>query len=180
MALTLVDRAYHQECVVPIDINVGMQAVLDSTNAIRQAMRLVHVNARAAALDRDRAREAMLYAKLFALSSKSANGGLMIHALSAAAYERRALERLRGIVGHLSAEEKRDVLAILEPVGRGPTDTEPILERERALSTAKLGPLRTWILWVTSRSSDAAVQRFIENDAAIVKLNDEVLKLLGQ
>jgi hypothetical protein len=180
-ALKLVEQAMDQPYAVPLEYESGMQSVLDSVGPMRQAMRLLHANARIAELDGDEAREAILYAKLFALSSKSANGGLLIHALVASAYERLALKKVKEISGELAAPPKREVFALLASVNRQPTDVERVLERERVLVQKEHGTLfGSWMIWLTKSKSQPAIQRFIQSDAEIVELNQEVLDLLRQ
>lgn len=180
-ALKLVEQAIDQQHVVPIDYEAGMQAVLDSTGPVRQAMRLLHANARLAELEGDKAREAILYVKLFTLSSKSANGGLLVHAMAASAYEGLALNRLKEIVGELAAPQKSEVLALLASVKRQPTDIDRVLERERVLVKKEHGTLSgSWMIWLTKRNAQPAIQRFTQGDTEIVELNQEVLDLLRQ
>jgi hypothetical protein len=177
--LRLVKEAVDQQYVVPIDYEAGMQAVLDGIGPIRQAMRLLHTNARIAELEGDTAREAILYAKLFVLSSKSANGGLLVHASAASAYERLALARLHEIVGELTALQKSEVLALLASVNRQLTDIDRILEREHVLVKKEHGTLfGSLMIWQTKENTQPAIQRIIETDTEIVELNQEVMDQL--
>ena len=180
-ALKLVEQAMGQQYVVPIDYEAGMQAVLDGTGPIRQAMRLLHVNARVAELEGDNAREAILYVKLFSLSSKSATGGLLVHAMAASAYERVALNRLKEIAGVLTAPQKSEVSALLTSVNRLPTDIDRVLERERVLFMKEHGTLSgSWMILLTRRNPQPAIQQYAERDTEIVELNQQVLDLLRQ
>jgi hypothetical protein len=177
--LKLVEQAIDQQYMLPIDYEAGMQAVLDGTGPIRQAMRLLHANARIAELDGDTALEAILYAKLFTLANKSATGGLLVHASVASAYERLALKSLKEIVGELAAPQKSEVLALLASVNRQPTDIKRVLKREHVLVKKEHGTLfGSWMIWLTKENTQPAVQRFTQSDAEVVKLNEEVLDQL--
>jgi hypothetical protein len=180
-ALTLIEQSLDQPCIVPIDYEKGIQPLLDGIGPIRQAIRLLHAHARLAELDGDRAREAMLYAKMFAISSKSANGGLLVNAMAASAYEKLALRRLKELAGGLSTVQQRELLVLLESANRQPTDLEQLLEREHLLVTKQLGTLAGMLLiWQSKPSSQPALQRFIKTDTEVVELNRQILDTLRQ
>ena len=180
-ALQLILRAVDEQHLNPIDYDSGMQAVLDGTAPVRQALRLLHTSARLAELQEDKGSEALDYARLFAVSSKSSNGGLLVHTMAAAVYELEALSRLKDIVQDLDASQKSEVLAVLAYVNRQPTDVDRVLDRERVLVKKEHGTLSgSWMLWLTKGNMQPAVQRFVQTDAEVVELYKQVLELIGQ
>ena len=180
-AVDLLNSAVDQQCVVPINYDGKMEDVADTTQPIRQAMRLLHASARIAELENNPANAAREYAKIFELSSKSANGGFIVHTLVAAGHERLALNKLQELAVDLTAQQRQEVRELIASVDRQPRNIDEIVQREQILVKKEQGTLSgTWMIWATQGLAQPAIQQATAVDAEIVQRYQEVLDLLAE
>ena len=170
--MPLIRQALQHESCVPIDYAADfLSQELDRTDAIRQTARLLMAEARLAEQQGRNAKAAETYLDLVDLSRKMSRGGLFIHLMLGAAYERVAWAGLLRIEPSLSPEEKGRFLAKIKSIGDQPEDLQATIDRERALSTAVNGWLITRL---GSRLPNEEIDRSVQLQAELRKLRQDV------
>ena len=111
------------------------------------------------------------YLDLVDLSRKISRGGLFIHLMLGAAYERVAWTGLLRIAPSLSPDEKGRFLVKIESIRDQPAELDATMDRERALSTAVNG---WFITQLGSRLPNAEIDRSAQLQAEMRKLRQDV------
>ena len=161
---------------VPIPRDAGLEAsmacLIEECGALRQSIRLLHVEARVAELEGQIGLAAERYARIFAIGSQSANGGLLINKQASLALERIAITRLSELVDELSEEERAAVLAIIGTTNRRPGRVRSeFVARDHNLVRNQHGALfGNWMIYQTKSSQRKSIETVESADMEIEDL----------
>ncbi|MEL6110948.1 MAG: hypothetical protein AAFU85_33495 [Planctomycetota bacterium] len=150
-AILLLEQACGQEMMIPLDgIDFASQQWIDGISSIRSLLRLIFVQARVAELEQRPADAAELYVRLFGLSDRADDGGLLIHSLNGMAGKGMALTPLMRLADTLPEESRKEIASRLKELGNDRIDIDAVMKRERAAIRKQYGFFRAGILNLTN------------------------------
>lgn len=177
-ALALIDEACGEQIVVPIaEVDLESQQWIDQISSFRNLLRLMQVQARVAELEDRPADAAMVYVKMFDLSNRTDDGGLLVHSLTSIAGKRMALTPLMVLVEKLPEESRAEIADRLKEAGNDRIAIDAVMKRERAVIRRQYGMFRAGIMNLTNSPETTGVT---QRDQEMADQYDRLIRELSR
>ena len=173
------NEATSMEFAVPVDRQAGLDSVasqvMDDCGWIRQALRLLYVQARVAELDEEFDVAAERYAQQFKMANRSSSGGLLVNKQISIACERQALLKISELADRLSDAGKAQVLARIGTINRQFQPIDSYVQREHNLVRNQHGRIiGSWMIYMTQSSQKKSLEPLKSTDEDIESLFQDV------
>ena len=177
-AMELINQSASQEFLVRCDDFDDMEQALEHGNYLRGPVRLLRVQARLAELEGRFADAADAYTRMFVLSERADDGGLLVHALVSLACKDIAIKSLGELSQQLTPDVKLAVADKLEKNQAGSLDIDEVLVQEREMVRRDMGLITgTLMLWRMNPPT-TAIEQVRAKDAAVGEQLKELVESL--
>ena len=157
-ALQLLDKACGQEMMIDLEsVDLESEQWFEGVGALRSLLRMMWIRARVAELEGRPADAAEIYVKMFDLSDRSDDGGLLINSLMSFAGKGMALDPMLRLADSLPADARVALAARLKEIGNDRIDVDAVMKRERAVIRKQYGFLQAGMMSLTNSVETANV-----------------------